>query len=147
MGTWEIFACRVICNWVYINCIVDALLGSRGWKRNLFSMIIRDSQIFFDQWFIYRISSWFILKNFKIHDSFIFCPWFTIHSLRDDVIHDSFTFFSRDSWFKIPLPPPIGSTVNNVKPKCHWAKLGTKANNCRSFDTEMPLSQIGNQSQ
>ena len=30
-----------------------------------------------------------------------------IHSLRDDVIHDSFTFFSRDSWFKIPLPPPI----------------------------------------
>ena len=29
-----------------------------------------------------------------------------IHSLRDDVINDSFTFFSRDSWFKIPLPPP-----------------------------------------
>ena len=32
--------------------------------------------------FIYRISSWFLF----------FCPWFMIHSLRDDVVHDSFAF-------------------------------------------------------
>ena len=38
-----------------------------------------------------------------------------IHSLRDDVIHDSFTFFSRDSWFKIPLPPPV-LTLTNFSP-------------------------------
>ena len=31
-----------------------------------------------------------------------FSPWFMIHSLRDDVIHDSFTFLAviRDSRFR-----------------------------------------------
>ena len=40
-----------------------------------------------------------MIHLFFSHDS-----WF--HSLRDDVIHDSFTFFNSDSWFKISLPPP-----------------------------------------
>ena len=48
-----------------------------------------------------------------------------IHSLRDDVIHDSFTFFSlffsRDSWFKILLPLQLWSiyiSTSSLRTEC-----------------------------
>ena len=56
-----------------------------------------NSYVYFVELFSESRYSWFPSRSTKIHDSQVF----------NTKIHDSYMFCNYDSWFMIPLPPPI----------------------------------------
>ena len=82
-----------------------------------------NSYVYFVELFSESRYSWFPSRSTKIHDSQVF----------KTKIHDSYMFCNYDSWFMIPLLPPIIGFVSPHAETGLWYRRWFTSSNCRRW--------------